>query len=153
MSSLLGLSRLLLWDSCEPLPGGGNASEIRWLVLGSSFVFQEFSFSSPSFLPCPLSLTARAAAEIRMRRDAAAMTESGACLTDSSGGFFQRAVFYEKGVVMNQDMNMGMMVCMVAGVSSSLAIVALVLIQTFLQNRILKEVRRITQKSGRVANS
>ncbi len=50
-------------------------------------------------------------------------------------------MFYEKGVVMNQEMNMGMMmVCMVAGVLFSLAILAFVVIQTVLQARILKEV-------------
>jgi biopolymer transport protein ExbB/TolQ len=52
---------------------------------------------------------------------------------------------------MNQDMNMGMMmVCMVAGVLFSLAILAFVVIQTASQARILKEVRRIAQKSGRL---
>jgi hypothetical protein len=42
---------------------------------------------------------------------------------------------------MNQDMNTGMMVCMVLGVLFSLAILVLVIFQTILQARILKEVR------------
>jgi hypothetical protein len=54
---------------------------------------------------------------------------------------------------MNQDMNMGMMLCMVAGVLFSLVIVAVIVIQTVLQARILKEVRRITKKSGHAASS
>jgi hypothetical protein len=52
---------------------------------------------------------------------------------------------------MNQDMNTGMMACMVLGVLFSLAILVLVIVQTTLQARILKEVRRIAEKSGPAA--
>jgi hypothetical protein len=63
-------------------------------------------------------------------------------------GFFRPTVFYQKGVVMNQDMNMGMMLCMLAGVLFSLVILVLVIVQTVLQAKILQGVRRITEKTG-----
>jgi hypothetical protein len=47
-------------------------------------------------------------------------------------GFLRPRVFYQKGVVMNQDMNMGMMLCMLAGVLFSLVILVLVIAQTIL---------------------
>lgn len=89
------------------------------------------------------------------RRDDFAPREShGLASPKVAGGFFRQAAFYEKAVVMNQDMNMGMMmVCMVAGVLFSLVILAFVVIQTVSQARILKEVRRIAQNSGRAASS
>ena len=45
---------------------------------------------------------------------------------------------------MNQDMNMGMMLCMLAGVLFSLVLI----VQTILQAKILQGVRRITEKTG-----
>jgi hypothetical protein len=52
---------------------------------------------------------------------------------------------------MNQDV--GMMLCMIAGVLFSLVILALIVTQTVLQARILSEVRRILQKSGPAVSS
>jgi hypothetical protein len=52
---------------------------------------------------------------------------------------------------MNQDI--GMMLCMAAGVLFSLLVFAVIVIQTVLQARILKEVRQIARKSAQGASS
>src|SRR5258708_35770887 len=67
--------------------------------------------------------------------------ESGIASPKVAGGFFDRAMFYEKGVVMNQELNMGLvLVCMVARALFCLAIFAFVVIHTAFEASLLKEL-------------